>query len=140
MIRCSAPPRATRRPPENETMQFEAARKFALSLPDATEAPHHELWSFRVGGKIFATGPTKDGHLHIFVADDDTRAAVAMDPRAFAELFWGRRLAGVRVTLAAARAGPVRELLVKSWRRKASKRAIARFDAERPDVPPAKPD
>lgn len=30
-------------------------RSFALSLPEATEAPHFEKISFRIKGKIFAT-------------------------------------------------------------------------------------
>ena len=37
-----------------------AFRKLALSLPEATEAPHFERASFRVGKKIFAT-MTADG-------------------------------------------------------------------------------
>jgi hypothetical protein len=30
-------------------------RRLALSLPETTEEPHHDMTSFRVGGKIFAT-------------------------------------------------------------------------------------
>jgi hypothetical protein len=38
-------------------MRLATARHFALSLPEAVEAPHFEKSSFRVKGKIFATVP-----------------------------------------------------------------------------------
>lgn len=46
-----------------------AFRKLALSLPDASEAPHFELTSFRAGGKIFAT-----------LSEDLARAMVKLTP------------------------------------------------------------
>jgi hypothetical protein len=110
-------------------MKLAAARKFALSLPETTEEPHFELWSFRVRGKIFATAPPEGRHLHVFVGDDAVRAAVSSDPAAFEELRWGKKLAGVRVNLTSARPAMVRDLLVMSWRRKAPKRLVGAFDA-----------
>jgi len=32
-------------------------RQFALAMPEASEAPHFDMTSFRVRGKIFATMP-----------------------------------------------------------------------------------
>jgi hypothetical protein len=107
------------------------ARKLALSLPETTEQPHFEMWSFRVQGKIFATLPPDGRHLHIFVDDDAVRAIVGRDPAAFEELWWGKKLAGVRVNLSAARPAAVRDLLDASWRRKAPKRLVAAVDAAR---------
>ena len=52
------------------------ARKIALALPEATEEAHHELTSFRVRGKIFATVPD-DTHLRVMVDEMEIRAAVA---------------------------------------------------------------
>ena len=103
------------------------ARKLALSLPEATEAPHFEMWSFRVRGKIFATVPPDGRHLHVFVDDDAVRTAVGDDPAAFEELWWGKKLAGVRVNLSAAKPAAVRDLLQASWRRRAPKRVVAAF-------------
>jgi hypothetical protein len=51
-------------------MKLDVARRFALSLPETTEAPHFHYASFRVQGKIFATAPPDGEHLHVFVADD----------------------------------------------------------------------
>ena len=36
-------------------MTRDQARRLALALPDVTEQPHFEMWSFRLVGKIFAT-------------------------------------------------------------------------------------
>ncbi len=77
--------------------------------------------SFRVRGKIFATVPPDEEHLHIFVDAMETAAAVAHDPQAFEELWWGKKLSGVRVNLAAAEGVRVQELLEESWRSKAPK-------------------
>lgn len=110
-------------------MTREQARKLALSLPEAAEEPHFEMWSFRVRGKIFATVPPEGGHLHVFVDDDAARTAVRDDPAAFEELWWGEKLAGVRVNLSAAKPAAVRDLLQASWRRKAPKRVVTAFDA-----------
>jgi hypothetical protein len=99
-----------------------------VSLPEASEEPHFDMRSFRVRGRIFATVPADETHLHVFVDEDETRAAVAEDPAAVEELWWGKQLRGVRVDLAAADATPVFELLEESWRRKAPKRLVATRD------------
>ncbi len=77
-------------------MELEEARRFALSLPETTEEPHFDKVSFRVRGKIFATVPPDEEHLHVLVDEDEARAAVAEDSNAFEELWWGKRLTGVR--------------------------------------------
>ena len=79
--------------------------------------------SFRVRGKIFATVPPDDEHLHVFVDEGEVRAAVAEDPAAFEPLLWGQRLRGLRVRIA--------ELLEESWRRRAPARLAGERDAER---------
>lgn len=103
------------------------ARRTALALPETTEEPHHEMSSFRVRGRIFATVPD-DTHLHVMVAPEDVAAAVAEDAKAFEELWWGERLSGVRVNLAAADHAVVSELLADAWRRKAPKRVVSAYD------------
>jgi hypothetical protein len=115
-------------------MKLEEARRFALSLPAATEEPHFEKSSFRVRGKIFATVPLGGEHLHVFVDADETRASVAEAPSAFEELWWGKRLSGVRVNLRAADPQRVRELLEESWRRKAPKCVVEDLENRRRQV------
>jgi hypothetical protein len=109
-------------------MTLAEARAFALSLPGSTEEPHFELTSFRVRGKIFAIAPPEGGRLHVFVDEHAVGVAVGMDPQAFEELHWGRKLAGVAVHLASADPEIVRDLLQESWRRRATKRLIREFE------------
>lgn len=103
------------------------AREIALALPEATEEDHHGMPSFRVRGKIFATVPD-DRHIRVFVGPDEIQAAVRADPAAFEELWWGRRLSGVRVRLAKADRHQVADLLEEAWRRRAPKRLVRLLD------------
>lgn len=96
-------------------------RKLALALPEAAELPHHDMTSFRVRGKIFATMPPEGGRQHVFLAEDQVASYCAEFPGAVEELWWGQRLSGCRVLLARADRALVRELLDESWRRKAPK-------------------
>ena len=107
---------------------LQGARRFALSLPGATEEPHFDSSSFRVRGKIFATVPPGGEHLHVFVDEGEIHAAVAEDPAAFEPLLWGQRLRGLRVLLAAAAQDRVAELLEEAWRRKAPARLAATWE------------
>jgi len=100
-------------------MDVEQVRRFALSLPGTSEQPHHDRSSFRVGKGIFVTVPPDEQHVHVLVAEEDVRAAVAEHPEEFEELWWGKRLSGVRVRLADAPADLVLELVEEAWRRRA---------------------
>jgi hypothetical protein len=110
---------------------LDSARAFALSLPGSTEEPHFDMSSFRVRGKIFATVPPDDEHLHVFVDEGEVHAAVAEDPAAFEPLLWGQRLRGVRIRIGAAPNHRIAELLEESWRRRAPARLAGEWDAER---------
>jgi len=103
-------------------MKVDAVRRFALSLPEVTEEPHFHLSSFRVKGKIFATVPPESTHLHIFVGEPELEVLPAAQPKAYEKLFWGKKVAGLRVTLAAAKARDVEDLLRSAWSRKAPKK------------------
>lgn len=107
-----------------ESVLIDSARRFALSLPETTEQPHFDMSSFRIAGKIFATVPPEGGLLHVFVDEAEARALAASNPSSYEELWWGRKLSGVRVKLAAADRAEVCELLEDAWRRKAPKRLL----------------
>jgi hypothetical protein len=106
-------------------MKMADVRGFALSLPQVTEEPHFHLSSFRVKGKIFATVPPGETHLHVFVDGDELELMPAAQPKAYEKLLWGKRVAGLRVTLAAAQADDVKDLVRTAWRRKAPKKLAA---------------
>ncbi len=103
-------------------------RRLALSLPETAEAPHHDMTSFRVAGKIFATMPPGGGRVHVFVGAEEVDASVAEYPAAVEELWWGSRRRGCRVLLSAATVPLLRELLTESWRAKAPRKVLAAFD------------
>lgn len=50
-------------------MKLATLRKFALSLPEVTEEPHHDFGSFRVRGKIFVTVPPGEEFIHVFAPE-----------------------------------------------------------------------
>ena len=112
-------------------MKIGAVRKFALSLPEAAEAPHFEYSSFRVRGRIFATVPPDGLHLHVFVGDEDREPALEMHGEFARKLLWGGKAVGLRIVLADARPEVVKALLERAWRRKAPK-ALAVARRERP--------
>lgn len=104
------------------------ARKFALSLPETTEEPHHDFTSFRVKGKIFATVPPAGAHLHVFVDDELREQMVATDPATFEKLWWGEKVVGLRIKLATASKARVTALLEAAWTRRAPKRLAAGYE------------
>jgi hypothetical protein len=103
-------------------------RRLALSLPETAEAPHHDMTSFRVAGKIFATMPPEGGRVHVFVDDDEVDAYAAEYPTTVEELWWGSRRRGCRVSLSTATVPLLRELLTESWRGKAPRKVLVAFD------------
>ena len=110
-------------------MNLAGARRIALALPEASEEPHFDMTSFRIRGRIFATSPPGGEFLHVFVDESDVKALVASDPAAYEELWWGKKLSGLRVRLKEADRSQVKELLEDAWRRKAPKRLAAAYDA-----------
>jgi hypothetical protein len=112
-------------------VKLDAARTFALSLPETTEEPHFDLSSFRVNKKIFCTVPPDGKTLRIAVGAHEVRALVAEDPAAYSVIIWGKRVVSdwVQVHLPKAKVGQVKELLEDAWRSKAPKRARTAYDA-----------
>jgi hypothetical protein len=103
------------------------ARRLALALPEATEQDHHGRPSFRVAARIFAT--LWDGeHMNVMVDEPGILTAVQAHPDVCAEVWWGKRLAAVRVNLPGADADLLSDLLRDAWERKAPARLRAARD------------
>ena len=107
------------------------ARRIALSLPETTEQDHHGFPSFRVAGKIFATVPDA-AHLHVMLPDTHVEMAIGTSPKACEELWWGKRLCGVRVSLASTKTKLVSMLLTEAWRLKAPARLVRALTSSSP--------
>lgn len=101
-------------------MKLEAVRKLALSLADTTEEPHHQFGSFRVRGKIFVTVPPDQEHIHVFVAEEQREAALAMNPEFIEKLLWGGKVVGIRIRLSGAKADVVNALVRQACEHKAA--------------------
>ncbi|MBM7806550.1 hypothetical protein JOD57_002387 [Geodermatophilus bullaregiensis] len=93
-------------------------RALALALPEVTEADHHGRPSFRLGTAVLAT-LWAPGILNVMLGESDARAA---EGGAVSLLWWGKRLSGVQVDLAAADEATVADLLEESWNRRAPAR------------------
>ncbi|HEY1774998.1 MAG TPA: MmcQ/YjbR family DNA-binding protein [Solirubrobacteraceae bacterium] len=102
---------------------IDQARALALALPGALERDHHGRPSFRVaGGRIFATLWDEE-HMNVMVEEDAIRTYLERDGgRAYAEVWWGKRLAALRVTLALVEEEELRELLGDAWESKGGRR------------------
>jgi hypothetical protein len=97
-------------------------------LPEAVEQAHWGNPSFRMRGRIFATVPD-EGHVNVMLDPFDVEPVVRDDPATCEELWWGKQLVGVRVSLKQAAPTMVRSLLEAAWRRKAPKRLLGQVDA-----------
>jgi hypothetical protein len=100
------------------------ARRLALALPEAVEREHHGRPSFRVAGRIFAT-LWDERHMNVMVDGPGIRTALAAHPGVCSEVWWGRRLAAVRVELAGADSALLKALLADAWEGKAPRRLAA---------------
>jgi hypothetical protein len=107
-----------------------AARRLALSLPEADERFHWGRPSFRVNGRIFATLWTKEQRAIVKLSLDEQDVLTQVLPRVFAVTAW-RRQGWTCVELRLVDAWLFEELLVAAWRRLAPRRTAARWDAAR---------
>jgi hypothetical protein len=105
----------------------EQARQLALALPEAVEQDHHGRPSFRVAGKIFAT-LWDERHMNVMLDEPGTLTAVQEMPAVCAEVWWGKRLAAVRVKLDQIGRRQLGELLADAWEHRAPSRLTAPTD------------
>lgn len=105
------------------TVSTDEARAVALSLPEAVEQDHHGRPSFRVGGKIFAT-LWSDERMNVMLDEGGILTAIESAPTACEQVWWGKRLAAVGVTLVRVDREFLRELLTDAWELKAPRRLL----------------
>lgn len=92
-------------------------------MPEAVEQDHHGRPSFRVANKIFAT-VWDENHMNVMLDEGGIRTAIQADPDTCAEVWWGKRLAAVRVDLRRADAELLENLLAEAWEIRAPKRLL----------------
>lgn len=106
-------------------MKLSAVRKFAMSLPEVSEEPHHNFGSFRVRGKIFVTLPPGDEFIHVFAPEQAREQALATHGAFVEKLLWGAKVLGLKVRLAGADPAVVNLLVRQAWEHKAPKALVA---------------
>lgn len=111
-------------------MKIITIRDHALSLPEVTEEPHFESSSFRVRGNIFVTLPPDEEHIHVFVGEEHRNSALDAYPSFVEELKWGKKILGLRITLALATASVVKQLVSQAWHGKAPKTLRAKLERQ----------
>ena len=62
--------------------------------------------------------------MNVMLDEGGVLTAVQSDPETYAEVWWGRRLAAVRVDLRRAEAEPLARLLREAWEVRAPKRLL----------------
>jgi hypothetical protein len=106
-------------------------RALALALPEAEEAPHHGIPSFRVRGKIFCTIHLDHPRVMVKLDPEDQHIWSEARPDAVAPVpgGWGRG-GSTFVSLEGADETLLRTLLDIAWRRIAPNALIAARDSE----------
>jgi hypothetical protein len=102
-------------------LSADQARALALALPEATEQDHHGRPSFRVAGRIFATQWDAE-HMNVMLDEPGIHTAVEGYPDICSEVWWGKRLSAVRVTLARCDRALLSDLIADAWEHKAPTR------------------
>lgn len=100
-------------------MTLAQLRKYALSLAGASEEPHFERTSFRVGGKIFMTAKPGEPYAHVFVGEELREPALAAHPQCMEKLPWGGKIMGLRIHLPQVPAGVMKDLVRAAWQARA---------------------
>lgn len=111
------------------TLNALQVRRLALALPGTEEGVDRGRSSFRVRGITFATLPPGGQRAILRLARDERDALRQIQPATFGTLRNGQGWLCVELH----RVDPwmFEELLVGAWRRVASRRAIARWNADR---------
>ena len=96
-------------------------RRYAMALPEVSEAQHFKLLAFKVRDKVFVV--IQKGNTHAIVSVDEAQAEEAAtqdrDTYEVVRRNNGRIFVGVRVDLARASGARLRELVAQAWRHKA---------------------
>jgi hypothetical protein len=105
-------------------------RELALSLPEVEE---RETWgepTFRVRGKIFLILSTDNKGASIKASLANQDALIRLHPEVFSVSHYTGRFGWVNAKLSKIDPDLLRELVIAAWRRTASKRLVAAYDAQ----------
>ncbi|MGH2968347.1 MAG: MmcQ/YjbR family DNA-binding protein [Solirubrobacteraceae bacterium] len=105
-------------------------RELALALPETTEKPSYGTPGFRVRDRLFARMREQRDVLVVWVANlDEKEFLIGAEPAKFFTTPHYDGYPMVLVRLPAVDRDELAELLTESWRLRAPKRVLERFDA-----------
>lgn len=113
-------------------ISIDAARKAALSLPEAEEQPHFHLASFRVGKKIFATIHEDKNYVMVKLTPLDQSVFCAFDKEVIFPVPGGWGLKGATyINLKKVKKAMLMDALTTAWKTTAPPKIRAKyFDKE----------
>jgi hypothetical protein len=112
---------------------LETLRQFAMALPEAVQAPHFHLTSFRINKRIFAQetaapdGNGREGAAYAIINVPQHRREILIEvqPDTFTLAVWGS-WRGLRVRLDAIEPADLADLVADAWAHLAPKRLLPR--------------
>jgi len=122
--------RAKTRKPSPVT--FDTVRELALALPGVEEATSYRTTAFKVNGKLFARFHQDGESLVIKVEYAAREVLMGTNPETFYITDHYRCWPYMLIRVSRVKRHELKGLLEEAWRRLASKRLLAEFDAQRP--------
>lgn len=117
---------------------YKQAQRIVAALPGGEEVFVAE-WghpTFRVNGKMFASGTPDSPTMTVKASTEDQAELVASRPETFAVARYVGRFGWVQLQLSKVDEAELRELLTEAWRRTAPKKLVKQFDAgQSPEMP-----
>lgn len=108
--------------------KYAEARRFALALPGVSEEPHFGMPSFRVNKRMLVTVPAGN-MLHVFVPDAERDFCLMAYATCTEKVLWGGKVVGIRIFLDKATRGAVEDLILRTWKYRATAKELAAYAA-----------
>lgn len=104
----------------------------ALALPETTEVPAWEgERTFRTRNKIFVMGADGQPRITLKTSTQEQTELVGTDPETYAIAAYVGRFGWTSIELSRVDADELRELITDAWRRTATRKVVAAYDAGR---------
>jgi hypothetical protein len=113
------------------TVGYDQVREWVLALPGCTEV-FVERWghgTLRYGDKMFVSGGGEQGTISVKASREDQAELIAAAPQVYSVAPYVGRFGWVRVVLAEADAGELRQVVTEAWRRTAPARVVRAYDS-----------
>ena len=122
--------RDRRRKRSSRTVTWDTVRELALALPGSQESSSYGTPAFKVGGKLFVRLREEGDSVVVRIDEAERAMRIRADPKAFYITEHYAPYPWMLVRLSAVRRDDLADLLEESWRLRAPKRLLAKYDSE----------